>query len=266
MRIAIVGTGNMGEAILRGLLENLVQKTDITALTKTNQSAEALKSKYGVNTGISISEVTDADVIFIGVKPQSMDEVLPEIGKYAKKDSLIISLAVGVTTATIAKKLKMKKPIVVRAMPNTPSLVGQGVTGLAKGKDALETDLVRAKELLSTIGIVVVVEEKLIDVLAATSGSGPAYYFYVTECLIEAAIANGLDKETAQLLVENTFLGSAELFKQSDDDVITLRNKVTSPKGTTQSAIEYLERKNLRRIWTKAIKAAIKRAKAISKA
>ena len=109
------------------------------------------------------------------------------------------------------------------------------------------------------------VEEKLIDVVAAASGSGPAYYFYVTELLIDAAVANGLTREVAQVLVENTFTGSSALFENSDDDVSELRKKVTSPKGTTQAAIEFLESKDLKGIWENALKAAIKRAEEISK-
>jgi pyrroline-5-carboxylate reductase len=149
-------------------------------------------------------------------------------------------------------------------MPNTPALVGKGVTGLAKGANATENDLEVAQKLFLSIGKVVVVDENLIDVVAAASGSGPAYYFYVTEAITQAAIELGLSKDVAQVLVNNTFIGSAYLFENSNEDVSELRKKVTSPKGTTLAALENLDQNNFKEIWKDALTAAIKRAKEIS--
>ena len=255
----------MGEAILKGLLDNILTKNDVVCVDKSSESLDRIAKKYQVICSQSISQIKDCEVVLLAVKPQNMDEVLPELGKVISDKTLIISIAVGITSSFIVNKLGISKAAVVRAMPNTPALVGKGVTGLAKGEFASDAQLTIAKNLLEAVGQAVVVNENQIDVVAAASGSGPAYYFYVTELLIEAAVAHGLTRDVAQVLVENTFVGSSALFENSDDDVIELRKKVTSPKGTTQAAIEFLESKDLKSIWQNALGAAIKRAEEISK-
>jgi pyrroline-5-carboxylate reductase len=264
VKIGIVGTGNMGEAILKGLLDNVLTTQDLICVDKSQESLNRISKTYQVVCSAEISAIKDCDVVLLAVKPQNMDEVLPELGKVISANTLIISIAVGITSSFIVNKLGISKAAVVRAMPNTPALVGKGVTGLAKGEFATDAQLTVAKNLLEAVGQVVVVNENQIDVVAAASGSGPAYYFYVTELLIEAAVSHGLTRDVAQVLVENTFVGSSALFENSDDDVIELRKKVTSPKGTTQAAIEFLESKDLKSIWQNALGAAIKRAEEIS--
>lgn len=255
----------MGEAILKGLLDNVLTTQDLICVDKSQESLNRISKTYQVVCSAEISAIKDCDVVLLAVKPQNMDEVLPELGKVISANTLIISIAVGITSSFIVNKLGISKAAVVRAMPNTPALVGKGVTGLAKGEFATDAQLTVAKNLLEAVGQVVVVNENQIDVVAAASGSGPAYYFYVTELLIEAAVSHGLTRDVAQVLVENTFVGSSALFENSDDDVIELRKKVTSPKGTTQAAIEFLESKDLKSIWQNALGAAIKRAEEISK-
>jgi pyrroline-5-carboxylate reductase len=265
VKIGIVGTGNMGEAILKGLLDNVLTAQDIICVDKSQESLDRIAKAYQVVCSAEISAIKDCDVVLLAVKPQNMDEVLPLLGKVITEKTLIISIAVGITSSFIVKNLGIDKASVVRAMPNTPALVGKGVTGLAKGEFATDDQLTIAKNLMEAVGQVVVVNENQIDIVAAASGSGPAYYFYVTELLIEAAVSHGLSRDVAQVLVENTFVGSSALFESSDDDVVELRKKVTSPKGTTQSAIEFLESKDLKSIWQNALGAAIKRAEEISK-
>jgi pyrroline-5-carboxylate reductase len=265
VKIGIVGTGNMGEAILKGLLDNVLTAQDIICVDKSQESLDRIAKAYQVVCSAEISAIKDCDVVLLAVKPQNMDEVLPLLGKVITEKTLIISIAVGITSSFIVKNLGIDKASVVRAMPNTPALVGKGVTGLAKGEFATDAQLTIAKNLMEAVGQVVVVNENQIDIVAAASGSGPAYYFYVTELLIEAAVSHGLSRDVAQVLVENTFVGSSALFESSDDDVVELRRKVTSPKGTTQSAIEFLESKDLKSIWQNALGAAIKRAEEISK-
>jgi pyrroline-5-carboxylate reductase len=265
VKIGIVGTGNMGEAILKGLLDNVLTAQDIICVDKSQESLDRISKAYQVVCSAEISAIKDCDVVLLAVKPQNMDEVLPLLGKVITEKTLIISIAVGITSSFIVKNLGIDKASVVRAMPNTPALVGKGVTGLAKGEFATDDQLTIAKNLMEAVGQVVVVNENQIDIVAAASGSGPAYYFYVTELLIEAAVSHGLSRDVAQVLVENTFVGSSALFENSDDDVVELRRKVTSPKGTTQSAIEFLESKDLKSIWQNALGAAIKRAEEISK-
>jgi pyrroline-5-carboxylate reductase len=265
VKIGIVGTGNMGEAILKGLLDNVLTAQDIICVDKSQESLDRISKAYQVVCSAEISAIKDCDVVLLAVKPQNMDEVVPLLGKVITEKTLIISIAVGITSSFIVKNLGIDKASVVRAMPNTPALVGKGVTGLAKGEFATDDQLTIAKNLMEAVGQVVVVNENQIDIVAAASGSGPAYYFYVTELLIEAAVSHGLSRDVAQVLVENTFVGSSALFENSDDDVVELRKKVTSPKGTTQSAIEFLESKDLKSIWQNALGAAIKRAEEISK-
>lgn len=255
----------MGEAILKGLLDNVLTTQDIICVDNSQESLDRIAKTYQVVCSAEISAIKDCEVVLLAVKPQNMDEVLPLIGKVITEKTLIISIAVGITSSFIVKSLGIGKAAVVRAMPNTPALVGKGVTGLAKGEFATDAQLTVAKNLLEAVGQVVVVNEGQIDVVAAASGSGPAYYFYVTELLIEAAVSHGLTRDVAQVLVENTFVGSSALFESSDDDVVELRRKVTSPKGTTQAAIEFLESKDLKTIWQNALGAAIKRAEEISK-
>jgi pyrroline-5-carboxylate reductase len=265
VKLGIVGTGNMGEAILNGLLDNVLKTQDIICVDKSQESLDRIAKAYQVVCSAEISAIKDCDVVLLAVKPQNMDEVLPLMGKVISEKTLIISIAVGITSSFIVKNLGISKAAVVRAMPNTPALVGKGVTGIAKGEFATDAQLTITKNLLEAVGQVVVVNEDQIDVVAAASGSGPAYYFYVTELLIEAAVSHGLSRDVAQVLVENTFVGSSALFENSDDDVVELRRKVTSPKGTTQAAIEFLESKDLKSIWQSALGAAIKRAEEISK-
>ena len=263
MKIGFVGAGNMGQAILKGLIASGLSNNDLLAVTKNLESSKKISQEFKINASNDIQTIKDCDVVFLGVKPQNISEVLPEIKMALKNDALLISLAVGIKTESI-EKIFDNKVKVVRAMPNTPALVGKGVTGLAKGANATENDLEIAQKLFLSVGKVVVVDENLIDVVAAASGSGPAYYFYVTEALTQAAIELGLSKDVAQVLVNNTFIGSAHLFENSNEDVSDLRKKVTSPKGTTLAALENLDQNNFKEIWKDALTAAIKRAKEIS--
>ncbi|MFZ9702307.1 MAG: pyrroline-5-carboxylate reductase [Candidatus Nanopelagicales bacterium] len=263
MKIGFVGAGNMGQAILKGLIASGLSNNDLLAVTKNLESSKKISQEFKINASNDIQTIKDCDVVFLGVKPQNISEVLPEIKINLKNDALLISLAVGIKTESI-EKIFDNKVKVIRAMPNTPALVGKGVTGLAKGANATENDLEIAQKLFLSVGKVVVVDENLIDVVAAASGSGPAYYFYVTEALTQAAIELGLSKDVAQVLVNNTFIGSAHLFENSNEDVSELRKKVTSPKGTTLAALENLDQNNFKEIWKDALTAAIKRAKEIS--
>ena len=194
MKIGFVGAGNMGQAILKGLINSGISQNNLVAITKTADSSKKIATDFKVHASNKIEDIKDCDVVFIGVKPQNINEVLPEIKKSLKDNALLISLAVGIKTENLEKSFENKVKV-IRAMPNTPALVGKGVTGLAKGKNATDVDLEIAQKLFSSVGKVVVVDENLIDVVAAASGSGPAYYFYVTEAITQAAIELGLSKE-----------------------------------------------------------------------
>lgn len=259
MKISIIGCGAMGEAILRGLLRENLKTCDISIVQRSLERSHYLRETYGLEVVDDVALAQDAEVFLIGVKPQDIKLVLNQLGKVIKPQTLVISLAVGVTTDFILEQLGTSNPV-VRAMPNTPALVQRGATGLAASSTCNQSSLNTAKELLETVGTCLVVPEELIDVVAAVSGSGPAYFFWLVEHLTKAAVALGLSQAQAQLLVEETFIGSGMLLDESNDAAELLRAKVTSPKGTTQAAIEVIEENNSEEILRKALSAAIARA------
>lgn len=259
MKIAIIGCGAMGEAILKGWLVESIPKSDILVVERIGERAAYLQDTYQVDVVDQIDSAANSDVILISVKPQDIKNVLNQLGKVIKAGALVISIAVGVTTKFIQQELATANPV-VRAMPNTPALVGRSTTGLAAASSCDSSQLNLAKDLLSVVGTCVVVSEAQIDVVAAVSGSGPAYFFWLVENLTKAAIELGLDKETAELIVRETFIGSAMLLDHSSDSAEALRAKVTSPNGTTHAAISTIEENNVAADWLLALKAAIKRA------
>jgi len=259
MKIAIIGCGAMGEAILKGLLREDLKTCDILIVQRSLERSHFLRETYGLEVVDDVALARDAEVFLIGVKPQDIKQVLNQLGQVIKPESLVISLAVGVTTEFILEQLGTANPV-VRAMPNTPALVQRGATGLAASATCNQASLNTAKELLETVGTCLLVPEELIDVVAAVSGSGPAYFFWLVEHLTNTAVALGLSKSDAQLLVEETFIGSGMLLDQSNDSAEVLRAKVTSPKGTTQAAIKVIEENNSAQILGEALKAAIARA------
>lgn len=260
MKIAIIGCGAMGEAILKGwLLSKSIPKSDILVVEQTKERSKYLQDTHQVSVVDEINLVSDSDIVLVGVKPQDIKIVLNQLGKVLKKETIVISIAVGVTTKFIQQELATSNPV-VRAMPNTPALVGRGTTGLAAASNCDDSQLSVAKDLLSLGGTCVVVAEELINVVAAVSGSGPAYFFWLVENLTKAAIELGLNQEMAELIVRETFIGSAMLLDHSSDSAETLRAKVTSPNGTTQAAISIIEKNQAAADWLAALKAAIKRA------
>ena len=265
MKIAIIGCGNMGMAFANSFIQyNLVSKEDLLLIEKNKERGAVLQEqKAGVVVDTISEKISAVDLVILSVKPQDYASVANELSALLQANQIVLSIMAGIPISKLQESLK--HDLIVRAMPNTPALVGKGVTGIAKGEFATDAQLTITKNLLEAVGQVVVVNEDQIDVVAAASGSGPAYYFYVTELLIEAAVSHGLSRDVAQVLVENTFIGSSALFENSDDNVVELRRKVTSPKGTTQAAIEFLESKDLKSIWQNALGAAINRAEEISK-
>jgi pyrroline-5-carboxylate reductase len=192
-----------------------------------------------------------------------MSAVLSPLKSAATARKLYISIAAGVTTARIESELGGKARV-VRVMPNTPALVGAGAAALAKGAHATGDDLATAELILGAVGIVVRVEERFIDAVTALSGSGPAYIFFVTEAMIKAGVAAGLDEALARKLAVQTVYGAAKLLVESGEDPEALRRKVTSPGGTTEAALKVMSERKLAEIFTEAIKAAEKRSRELS--
>lgn len=264
--MAVIGAGSMGGAILSGLIAAGTAADSIIASTATTQSAKALSDKFGIKSfalDASPSANSDAsqgaDVLLIAVKPEKVLATLEEIKASVKDGALVISVAAGVTTESMEQAIGSKASV-IRAMPNTPSIVGHGVTGIAKGKSANDNQLALAKDLFETVGQVIVVDEEKINALSTISGSGPAYVFYFAEKLMTAAKKMGFSEKEANLMVRATFLGSATLLAASSDSPETLRAQVTSPKGTTMQATARFDEAELEKVFIEATEAALARA------
>lgn len=259
-KIGIIGGGNMGEAILKGLRKTMKVRVCEMSLKRRM----VLKKKYKINCVDSKNLVAKCKIIVLAIKPQNMDQVLCDIAPFVGKDKLIVSIAAGITCSFIEKRL-CKNVRVIRCMPNMPALIGQGITAMAKGKNAKESDLLLARKVLLSVGDVIVVQEKMIDGVTAVSGSGPAYVFYFIEQMIQAAKSLGLKESIAKTLVKKTFLGSSKLMDQIGEEPKALRAKVTSKGGTTEAAMKIFKTKKADKIIEQAVKAANKRAKQLSK-
>ena len=269
-RIAILGSGSMGTAILSGLLASGFPAEMVTITTKSAASATKLADELGVNAISQEQQATanqdaviGADVILVAVKPAYVVEVLKEAANKIHENTLVISVAAGTTTASMEAVLP-SSVAVVRSMPNTPAIVGRAVTGVSTGSRVSDAQLETALELFETVGRVVVLPESQIDALSTISGSGPAYVFYLIEQLTEAAQNMGFGEDIAAMLVEETFAGATELLSASNQSPADLRRQVTSPNGTTMQAIAVMEQGELATLFTKATEAALARAKEIA--
>ncbi len=264
---AILGTGSMGGAILSGLRRPEVSVEGVRVTTRTDASAAALRAQ-GVearavehDSGANAWAVEGARVVVLGVKPAQITGLLAEIAPALAPDALVVSVAAGVTTA--AMEAEVPNPV-VRAMPNTPSLIGRGVTGISAGARADRGELALATALFRTVGTVIELPEAQIDALSTISGSGPAYVFLLIEELTRAAQAQGFDDDIARLMVQQTFLGASLLLEATGDDPEELRRRVTSPKGTTERAIAVLQEAELAELFTRATDAALARARELA--
>lgn len=268
--LAFLGAGSMGGAILRGLVAAGLTGGGVTATNRSIAKAAELAELEGV-TSVALEAAPDgntaaaasADVILIGVKPAMVPDLLDEIAPHLRPGAVVVSLAAGVTLATFAKHLG-DGVATLRSMPNTPSLVGKGVTGLAAGAAASADDVALVRALFETVGQVVEVPESRIDALSTISGSGPAYVFLLIEEFTKAAVRMGFDDDAARLLAEQTFIGATALLASSDVDPAELRRRVTSPKGTTERAVAVLQSARLDDTFTEAAEAALARAEELA--
>lgn len=270
-RIAILGSGSMGGAILAGLVRPEVEVDGgITVTNRSRAKAAPLAELPGV-TSLALEEqpdanrraVADAAVVLVAVKPAMVPDLLREIADALMPGAIVVSVAAGVTVETFEGILP-DGVSVVRSMPNTPSIVGRGLTGVSAGSRSSAEDLTVVRALFETVGEVLEVPESKLDALSTISGSGPAYVFYLIEEFTRTAIAKGFTPEEADLMVSQTFLGAAELLVSSDRTAEELRIQVTSPKGTTERAVAVLESAGLERVFTEATDAALARARELA--
>lgn len=250
MKLAIVGAGAMGEALLAGWTAGGMAPDDIAIVETSDARAGEITGRYGVRR-IELADAATAQIIVLAVKPQHLVDALAAVAPTA--DSLVISIAAGVPLVA----LEAAAPGVpcVRVMPNTPALVGKGMAGVVAGSVASEADVQTAVELMAAVGKAVVIEEKQIDALTAISGSGPAYLFYVAEAMIEAGVHLGLTRTDATALVNQTFVGSSAMLADSGETATTLRERVTSPAGTTAAALAVLDERAVRAAFNEAMRA-----------
>jgi pyrroline-5-carboxylate reductase len=266
--IAVLGAGSMGGAILSGLLspdvtiDGGVRVTNRTVAKARGISGEGVESfALEEMPDANVRAVAGAKVVLIGVKPAMVVDLLREIADALEPDAVVVSVAAGVTTATMESAIAAS---VLRAMPNTPAVVGRAVTGVAAGSRASDEDLALAVALFETVGEVLVVPEEQIDALSTISGSGPAYVFFLIEQLTRTAVGLGFTPEQAATMVQGTFRGASELLAASGEDPAELRRRVTSPKGTTERAVAELEAADLSAVFDRATAAALARAKELA--
>ena len=259
-KIAIIGGGNMGAAILGGIKG----RYSVIVCEKDATKVKFLQKKYRVKIADLREAVGQSDIILLAVKPQDFEQVLAEIKADLISSKLVISIAAGITTKYIEKKLGASARV-IRCMPNLPLLVGQGITGICRGRRATNTDEQLAANIFKSVGEVVLVQEKWMDAVTAVSGSGPAYVFLFVECWLKAAKNLGFSDEQSKALVISTLKGSLALLEKSKDSPEVLRAKVTSKGGTTQAAMDVFARRKFDQIFTEALAAAKKRAKELAK-
>jgi pyrroline-5-carboxylate reductase len=264
-KIAIIGGGKMGGIIAQGLIAHkIIPAKDIVVTDIDTARLDFLRSSMKLKVSHNNEKAAkSADIIILAVKPQNMAATLKEISSAVDKSKVVISIAAGITTDFIEKAL-IKGIRVLRVMPNTPALIGEGAAAVSKGRFAKKSDVQLAHIIFNAVGISVEVEEALIDAVTGLSGSGPAYCFLIIEALIDAGEQMGLPRDLAAKLAMQTMLGAARLCLQSDKQPAQLREMVTSPGGTTVAGLKALEEGNIRATIISAVKAATKRSKELA--
>jgi pyrroline-5-carboxylate reductase len=261
-RVAFLGAGNMGEALIKGLTQaGLVPATSITAADPRSDHLAQVATRYGIRAvGDNAALVNGADVIILAIKPQIMAPVLQEVAARVDEDKLLISIAAGVATRKLREHLG-KPARLIRVMPNTPALVLEGVTAIARADGLKPGDLEAAQELFAAVGKVVVLDESAMDAVTGLSGSGPAYVAIAIEALADGGVKMGLDRATAMTLAAQTVLGSARLVLDTGVHPGQLKDMVSSPGGTTIAGIAALEDCGLRRALIQAVERATLRSR-----
>ena len=260
-KLVFLGTGNMAEALLKGLLrEGTADPDEIVCSEPRADRREEIADRYGVEvTGDNRAAAALADLLILSVKPQVMDALLTEIAPVVDARKLVVSIAAGVPSAAIARRLPAAR--IVRTMPNTPALVGAGATALSRGPNATEEDVTVARALFEAVGTAVVVDEGLLDAVTGLSGSGPAFVFIAIEALADGGVKAGLPRAAALSLAAQTVLGAARLVLESGRHPSELKDQVTSPAGTTIAGVQALEARGFRSALIEAVDAAARRSR-----
>ncbi len=262
-RLAVIGAGVMGETLIAGLLRAGWAADAITAADRHAPRLAEMEGRHGIHTADTHDAAAGADTVVIVVKPQDAGEVLPVVGAAIRPGTLVVSLCAGLSTHRIEAAMP-DGTAVVRVMPNTPAQVDEGMAAISAGSAATPEHLEHVTELLSAVGKVVTVPEKYQDAVTAISGSGPAYLFFVVEAMIDAGVMLGLPRDISTTLVVQTMYGSAKLLADSGEHPTVLRERVTSPGGTTAAALRELEDHRVKAAFMTAMEAARDRSRALA--
>ena len=263
MNIAVLGMGKMGEAVVQGLRRGHLGGVSVRGTTRSDESAQSVRQRLNIPCGVDNSEAVEhSNLVLLSVKPHQAEKVLKEIAHKLTRDHLVISICASVTTAQLSS-WSGGKAAVIRAMPNTPCLIGQGMTVLCGSPLTKSQHFEQAKQIFGPLGRTAIVEESLMDGVTGLSGCGPAYAYLIIEALSEAGVKVGLARETATLLAAQTLLGSAQMVLERGVHPAALKDEVTTPAGCTIDGLMALEEGKLRVTLIKAVLAAAKRSKAL---
>lgn len=262
-RVAVLGAGKMGEALLAGMLRAGRTPAEVVATERHPEWAQELRERYGVETPTNLEAVKSAEVLVVAVKPQDMAGLLGEIGSEVSAEQLLISVAAGIPTAFIERHLAADVPV-IRVMSNTAVFVDQAMSAISPGTHATADHMRLAETLLAPVGEVIRVPESQQDAVTALSGSGPAYFFYLVEAMTDAGILLGLPREVAHHLIVQTAIGAATMLKETGEHPVRLREAVMSPAGTTIAAIREMENHGVRAALLAALEAARDRSRELA--
>ncbi|MDT0308897.1 pyrroline-5-carboxylate reductase [Streptomyces sp. DSM 44917] len=262
-KIAVLGAGRIGEALLGGLLRAGRAPADLLATERRPERIEELRARYGIEITGTPEAAKAADILILAVKPQDMAVLLEELAPHAAPGRLVISAAAGITTAFVESRLAEGTPV-VRVMPNTPVLVDEGMSVISPGRHAGEEHLAHAEAIFGSVGKTVRLPESQQDAATALSGSGPAYFYFLVEAMTDAGILLGLPRDQAHDLIVQAAIGAAVMLRDSGEHPVKLREAVTSPAGTTISAIRELENHGVRAALIAALEAARDRSRALA--
>jgi pyrroline-5-carboxylate reductase len=263
-RIAVLGTGKMGEALVSGMLRAGKPVDEVLVTARRTERAAELADRYGVAALSNAEAAKRADTLILTVKPQDMGTLLAELAPHVPADRLVVSGAAGITTAYVAGQLGVDGLPVVRVMTNTPVLVDEAMSAISPGAHATEEHLARTEEIFRPVGKTIRVPESQQDAVTALSGSGPAYFYFLVEAMIDAGILLGLPRATAHELIVQAAVGAGVMLRDSGEHPVKLREAVTSPAGTTIAAIRELERHGVRAAMLEALEAARDRSRELA--
>ncbi|MGQ0630905.1 MAG: pyrroline-5-carboxylate reductase [Sporichthyaceae bacterium] len=262
-RVAVLGGGKMGEALLAGILRAGRTPADVVVTERHGERAAVLRERYGVATPDALEAVANSEILLLAVKPQDMGALLDEIGAAVREEQVVISVAAGIPCSFLEKHLADGVPV-IRVMSNTAVFVDQAMSAISPGSHAGPDHLKVAESLLSPVGDVIRVPESQQDAVTALSGSGPAYFFYLVEAMTDAGILLGLPREVAHRLIVQTAMGAATMLKESGEHPVKLREAVMSPAGTTIAAIREMENHGVRAAMIGALEAARDRSRELA--